>query len=97
MTLFIYFFQIYKFINLSRQSFSDIFSGKKTPKKETVILIAIQLKLSFAEMEEFLEKAGYALSDDKQEDRLIKEFFSTEGYDVIQYNDMRVANGLGEI
>jgi len=89
--------QIYKFINLSRQSFSDIFSGKKTPKKETVILIAIQLKLSFAEMEEFLEKAGYALSDDKQEDRLIKEFFSTEGYDVIRYNDMRVANGLGEI
>lgn len=89
--------EIYKFINLSRQSFSDILSGKKTPKKETVILIAIQLKLSLTELEEFLEKAGYALSDDKEEDRLVKQFFSSPYEDIVEYNDMRIAYGLGDI
>lgn len=88
---------IYKYINLSRQSFSDILSGRKTPKKETAILIAIQLKLSLVELEEFLEKAGYSLSDDKEEDRLTKEFFASQYADVVEYNDMRIANGLGEI
>lgn len=82
---------IYKPICLTRQSFSDIISGNKAPKKETVILIAMQLKLSFQEFEEFLEKAGYSLSDDKEKDRLVKTFFTSECYDIIKYQDMRDA------
>ena len=62
-----------------------------------MILIAIQLKLSLNELEEFLEKAGYSLSDDKEEDRLVKEFF-TSGYDdIVEYNEMRIKNGFSEI
>lgn len=89
--------EIYKYISLSRQSFSDILSGKKTPKKETVIQIAIQLKLSLPELEEFLKKAGYALSNDKEEDRLTKEFFSSRYEDIGEYIDMRIAHGFEEI
>lgn len=85
--------QIYKNL-ISRQSFSDIQSGKKSPKKETAILIAIQLKLSLAELEEFLNKAGYSLSDDNEEDRLTKEFFSSPCRDVLEYNMMRDAHGF---
>lgn len=88
---------IYKYINLSRQSFSDILSEKKTPKKETVILIAIQLKLSLTELEEFLEKAGYSLSDDKEEDRITKAFFISQYTDVFEYNEMRAEHGLRTI
>jgi len=86
--------EIYTAIHLSRQSFSDFLSGKKTPRKEVVILIAIRLKLSLTEMEEFLEKAGHSLSDDKEEDRLTKTFFASQNYDVIEYNKMRIEHGL---
>lgn len=86
--------QIYNRIHLSRQSFSDIRSGKKRPKKETVILIAIQLRLSLQELEEFLEKAGYALSADKEEDRFVKEFFALPHYDVDAYFEARLARGF---
>ena len=85
--------QIYKNV-ISRQSFSDIQSGKKSPKKETAILIAIQLKLSLAELEEFLNKAGYSLSDDNEEDRLTKEFFSSPCRDLLEYNMMRDEHGF---
>lgn len=86
--------KIYEFIGLSRQSFSEIRSGKKNPKKETVILIALRLELSLQELEEFLEKAGHALSDDKEEDRLTKEFFTSQCYDIYRYLDERSAHGF---
>ena len=89
--------QIYGSINLSRQSFSDIYGGKKMPKKDTVIRIAVQLNLSFDELIEFLEKAGYSLSDDKSEDRFVKEFFSLSERDIDLYNDLRIERGFGEI
>lgn len=81
--------EIYSPISLTRQAFSDISSGKKIPKKETAILIALRLKLSFDELEEFLSKAGHSLSDDKEEDRLVKEFFQKKCYDVQEYQDQR--------
>ena len=89
--------QIYGSINLSRQSFSDIYGGKKMPKKDTMIRIAVQLNLSFDELMEFLEKAGYSLSDDKPKDRFVKEFFSLSERDIDLYNDLRIERGFGEI
>lgn len=86
--------QIYDFIGLSRQSFSEIRSGKKNPRKETVILFALRLKLSLQELEEFLEKAGHALSDDQKEDRLTKEFFASQCYDIYRYLDARADHGF---
>ena len=86
--------QIYDFIGLSRQSFSEIRSGKKNPRKETVILFALRLKLSLQELEEFLEKAGHALSDDQKEDRLTKEFFASQCYDIYRYLDACADHGF---
>lgn len=85
--------QIYDYIGLSRQSFSEIRSGKKIPRKETAILFALRLRLSLQELEEFLEKAGHALSDDKEEDRLTKEFFTLQCYDIYRYLDARAERG----
>lgn len=79
---------------ISKQSYSDIISGKKSPKKENVILMAIQLKLTLPELEEFLEKAGYSLSDDKEEDRLVKQFFSSQYTSIYEYLELRELHGF---
>ena len=52
------------------------------------------MKLSLQELEELLEKAGHALSDDKEEDRLTKEYFSSECYDIYRYLDDRAEHGF---
>ena len=62
--------------------------------KENVILMAIQLKLTLPELEEFLEKAGYSLSDDKEEDRLVKQFFSSQYTSIYEYLELRELHGF---
>lgn len=85
---------IYTWIAISRQSFSEIMSGRKKPKKDTVIQIAIRLQLTLPQMEEFLSKAGHSLSDANEEDRLIKELFTSQCYDLYKYNELRISLGL---
>lgn len=85
---------IYSWIAISRQSFSEIMSGKKTPKKDTVIQIAIRLQLTLPQLEEFLSKAGHSLSDANEEDRLVKELFVSQCYDLYKYNELRISLGL---
>lgn len=85
---------IYSWIAISRQSFSEIMSGKKKPKKDTVIQIAIRLQLTLPQMEEFLSKAGHSLSDANEEDRLVKELFASRCYDLYKYNELRIRLGL---
>ena len=85
---------IYTWIAISRQSFSEIMSGKKKPKKDTVIQIAIRLQLTLPQMEEFLSKAGHSLSDANEEDRLVKELFASQCYDLYKYNELRIRLGL---
>lgn len=86
--------QIYEYIGMTRQGFSANLSGQKKPKKETVILFAMRLELSLQELEELLEKAGHALSDDQEEDRLTKEFFASQCYDIYRYYDERAELGF---
>lgn len=85
---------IYTWIAISRQSFSEIMSGKKKPKKDTVIQIAIRLQLTLPQLEEFLSKAGHSLSDANEEDRLVKELFASQCYDLYKYNELRISLGL---
>lgn len=85
---------IYTWIAISRQSFSEIMSGKKKPKKDTVIQIAIRLQLTLPQLEEFLSKAGHSLSDANEEDRLVKELFASQCYDLFKYNELRISLGL---
>lgn len=85
---------IYTWIAISRQSFSEIMSGRKKPKKDTVIQIAIRLQLTLPQLEEFLSKAGHSLSDANEEDRLVKELFTSQCYDLYKYNELRISLGL---
>ncbi len=80
---------IYKVGGISKKTFSKIQSNNKPdfrPKKETVISLAVGLKLSLNEAEDFLQSAGYAFSDTDKADVIAKELFSQKNHDKFDWS-----------
>ena len=76
---------IYKRGNISRQTFSKIWSSKDSdfrPKKTTVLQLAIGLQLTFTQTKDLLESAGYFLLPDDTFDSIIADFISRLDYDI---------------
>lgn len=67
--------EVYKNANLDRRLFSKIISNKEyTPRKNTVLALAISLKLNLEETQELLRSAGYAISHSSKADLIIEYY-----------------------
>lgn len=81
--------EVYKNANMSRQHFSKIRSDDYyQPKKETVMGLAIAMKLSLDETKDLLESAGYALSPSMKFDMICQYHIEHKIYDLYQVNLM---------
>lgn len=81
---------IWKNGGMSKQTFSKINSNRKPdfrPKKDSVIQLALGLKLTLNETEDFLQSAGYAFSEKDKKDLEIRKLLSEKNYKKMDWSN----------
>ncbi len=86
--------EVYNAANVSKQTFSKILNSENVPKRETVAALAIGLKLTVPEAEEFYRAAGYAMTKNNKFDVCVRYFLSTGQYNIVSDNIILFDNGM---
>lgn len=89
--------EVYKAAHITRQHFGKIkLNEQYTPKKKTILQLAIALHLTTGTTETLLKKAGYALSDSDDFDRIMKYCLDKRMFDFHEINELLWAYDLGD-
>jgi hypothetical protein len=85
---------VYNAAGISRSIFSNLRNNRNyQPSRETALCLTIALEMTLEESEQLLEKAGFALSDDRRFDQIIRFCIMNEIYDIMDINYLLYENG----
>ena len=80
---------IYKRACISRQAFNRIINNPETGvSKRMALALAVGLKLTVAEAQSFLEKAGYSLSKSNKQDLIVSYCLKNHIYEMNRINEI---------
>ena len=89
---------LYHRSDITKAHFSKIKNDEDYhPSKETVLALALGLKLTLDETKMLLERAGYTLTNSSQTDLVIEFFIKQHLYDVDEVNEVLYEIGLPTI
>lgn len=80
--------EVYMRANVSKQVFSKIRRSGYHPKKNTILALAVALKLSLEETNDLLSYAGYTLSRCDKGDLIVSYYIEHKIFDVDEINIM---------
>ena len=79
--------EVYKKANIDRKLFSKIrCSEDYTPKKKTILALAIGLRLNIDDTKDLLSAAGYSLTDSSKMDVIVRFCIENNIYDIFDVN-----------
>lgn len=84
---------VYKRMNMSRQLYSRIISGKVVPSLKSAVKLALGIKCSNSECKLLLKKVGYTLPSSSKFALIIRYCFENKIYDYFKINDLLIENG----
>ena len=81
--------EVYRRANMDRRHFSKIVNNRDCkPRKETVLALAIALRLNLDETKDLLARAEFALSRSSERDIIVEYFIENENYNIIELNQV---------
>lgn len=90
--------EVYKGAMIDRKLFSKIRKGNGyTPRKDTILALALSMKLNLDETQDLLRSAGYTLSDSSKMDLIIGYFIDHREYDFFKINEALYNFGIPEL
>ncbi|MGM9568675.1 MAG: macro domain-containing protein [Phascolarctobacterium sp.] len=79
---------VYKKANMDRKHFSKLRKRDYTPKKPTVLALALALRLNVDETMDLLSYAGLALAPNDKQDMIVKLCIENSIFDVLRVNEI---------
>lgn len=81
--------EIYKKANIDRKLFSKIRSNRNyKPSKTTALAFAFALEMSLEQTQDFIRRAGYALSRSSKSDVIVEYFLVNKNYNIFEVNEV---------